>query len=83
MLPSGHIARIAVVPEWRERGVGSRLVEAFVRRARATGLSSVDLDSQVHAIGFYEKLGFTARGDVFLDAGIEHRNMFLPLPEHS
>jgi predicted GNAT family N-acyltransferase len=35
----------------------------------------VTLAAQLQAIGFYERLGYVARGDVFLDAGIEHRWM--------
>jgi predicted GNAT family N-acyltransferase len=31
----------------------------------------------MHAIPFYERLGYVARGPVFLDAGIEHRWMDL------
>jgi predicted GNAT family N-acyltransferase len=33
------------------------------------------LGAQSHATGFYEKLGFAAFGDEFLDAGIPHRHM--------
>lgn len=75
MQESGHIGRIAVRAEWRGRGIGARLVEEIVAAARRSGLSSVDLDSQVHAIGFYEKLGFTVRGEEFMEAGIPHQNM--------
>jgi predicted GNAT family N-acyltransferase len=35
--------------------------------------------AQLHALGFYEKLGFSAYGPVYLDAGIEHRDMILAL----
>jgi predicted GNAT family N-acyltransferase len=75
MQANGHIGRIAVLAEWRGRGIGARLVEEIVAAARAAGLSSVDLDSQVHAIGFYEKLGFAVHGEVFMEAGIPHQNM--------
>ena len=37
------------------------------------------LGAQTHAIGFYEKLGFTAFGPEYLDAGIPHRDMDRPL----
>ena len=47
--------------------------------AKEAELTRVDLDSQVQAIGFYETLGFAARGGTFMDAGIPHRNMVLPL----
>jgi predicted GNAT family N-acyltransferase len=75
MRGDGHIGRVAVVADWRGRGVGARLVEVIAREARESGLASVDLDSQTRAVAFYEKLGFEARGDVFLEAGIPHRSM--------
>lgn len=75
MQESGHIGRIAVLRDWRQKGVGARLVETMVGCAREAGLASVDLDSQGHAVGFYERLGFEARGDVFMEAGIPHHNM--------
>ena len=71
----GHIGRIAVVLEWRKRGIGSGLLNALTEMARREGLESVDLDAQVHAIGFYEKHGFKRRGGAFMDAGLEHFNM--------
>ncbi len=81
MQECGHIGRIAVLRPWRKRGVGSRLLTALIQIAREAGLETVDLDSQLHAIGFYEKHGFRARGDSFLDAGIPHRNMLSSLDE--
>ena len=39
------------------------------------GLEELELNSQVHAVPFYEKLGYQAYGEIFLDAGIEHRHM--------
>ncbi len=81
MHANGHIGRIAVLEVWRKHGIGARLVEALVEAAREAGLASVDLDSQVHAIGFYEKLGFETRGDVFMEAGIPHQNMLRSLAD--
>ena len=75
MLPDGHLGRIAVLKDCRGRGVGARLVEAMIAQARAAGLRAVDLDAQVDAVGFYVKLGFAPRGEVFLEAGIRHQNM--------
>lgn len=79
MQTDGHIGRIAVLRPSRARGVGSCLVHALLARARRDGLAKVDLDSQVHAIGFYEKLGFVVRSEIFMDAGIPHRNMVMEL----
>jgi len=79
MQEEGHIGRIAVVEAWRHKGVGARLVDSLLELARELRLETVDLDSQVHAIGFYEKQGFAVRSDIFMDAGIPHRNMVLAL----
>ena len=72
---NGHIGRVAVLAEERGRGYGSSLMEALHTLARERGLAGITLASQLHAIGFYEKLGYVAKGGVFLEAGIEHRWM--------
>ena len=43
------------------------------------GVESVKLGAQTHALSFYEKLGFTAYGPIYDDAGIPHRDMMLDL----
>jgi predicted GNAT family N-acyltransferase len=72
--------RIAVLEEARGLGLGRALVESIERHARQAGLESVRLDAQVQAAGFYEKLGYLAEGEVFIEAGIDHRRMTKPLP---
>lgn len=75
LLPDGHIGRMAVASQWRGHGIGSRLVEAIIRTARNRGLDELVLAAQLHAIPFYENLGFEASGPVFDDAGLAHRWM--------
>ncbi len=72
MLPDGHVGRIAVHKQWRGRGVGTRLVEHLTKVARERGIAEIHLHSQVQAAEFYSRLGFEARGDRFMEAGIEH-----------
>ncbi len=72
MLPDGHVGRIAVYKEWRGQGVGTRLTEYLTEVARDRGLVDIHLHSQVQAAEFYSRLGFEARGDTFMEAGIEH-----------
>lgn len=79
LLPDGQIGRMAVLPEWRSRGVGSALLEKIIETARSRGLKQVKLDAQDHAVGFYEQHGFSVEGEEFLDAGIPHRRMTMIL----
>jgi predicted GNAT family N-acyltransferase len=74
-----HIGRVAVLAEHRRHGLGRTVMLALRDLARERNATSITLAAQLHAVGFYERLGYTARGDVFLDAGIEHRWMDLPL----
>ncbi len=71
----GKVGRVAVLREYRGLGLGLRLMEFIEATARAQGFQTLVLDAQCYAIAFYEKLGYVAEGDVFLDAGIEHRFM--------
>lgn len=75
LLPDGHIGRVAVVKPWRGRGVGRALMVEILRQAERMGHGEVELAAQIQALPFYEGLGFTAFGEVFMDAGIPHRNM--------
>ncbi|QTF93939.1 GNAT family N-acetyltransferase, partial [Halomonas sp. BM-2019] len=79
LLPDAHIGRVAVLPEARGLGIGVALMRAAIEAARRQGHDAVELAAQTHALAFYENLGFSAYGEVFLDAGIPHRNMRLPL----
>lgn len=72
-----HIGRVAVLPEHRGKHFGVAVMEALHAEARARGYTGVTLSAQLHAVGFYEALGYVARGPVYLDAGIEHRAMDL------
>lgn len=72
LLPDGKIGRMAVVKEWRGKGVGAAILELLMNEARDRGHAQVKLAAQTHAIPFYEKFGFEAYGDEFPDAGIPH-----------
>ncbi|WP_404413541.1 GNAT family N-acetyltransferase [Vreelandella aquamarina] len=79
LLPDGHIGRVAVLKEQRGLGVGVALMQAAIDAARQQDHARVVLSAQLHALAFYEHLGFVAYGDTFLDAGIPHREMVLTL----
>lgn len=73
------IGRVAVLKEYRGRGIGQALMQAVFKTTRELDFTSLMLDSQVSVIPFYEALGFVAEGGVFDDAGIPHRRMYLTL----
>ena len=77
LLPDGHIGRMAVLSEWRRRGVGSALARALMVRALQAGCESVQLNAQRRAQAFYERLGFVPVGPEFQEAGIAHVRMTL------
>jgi predicted GNAT family N-acyltransferase len=72
---NAHIGRIAVLPEHRRHGFGRAVVLALQDEARHRGYRGITIAAQVQAMPFYESLGYSACGDVFLDARIEHRMM--------
>lgn len=74
------IQRVAVLSELRGQGLGAVLMRGILDELRADPeLVEAVLDSQVAAIAFYERLGFVAEGEEFLDAGLWHRRMRLAL----
>jgi len=77
MLYNGHIGRMAVLPEFRNKGVGSALLTALLKLAREQGIHEVFLHAQTNAVAFYQKHGFTITSDEFMDAGIPHVTMRL------
>ena len=72
LLPDGHIGRMAVLRDWRGRGVGGAILVALVERAAARGMRRLVLNAQTHAVSFYARHGFTAFGDEFMEADIPH-----------
>jgi predicted GNAT family N-acyltransferase len=79
LLPDGHIGRMAVLRDWRGRGVGATLLATLVDLARTRGHTAALLHAQTHALDFYAKHGFVPVGDVFTEAGLPHQTMRLAL----
>jgi predicted GNAT family N-acyltransferase len=80
-LDSRHaqIGRMAVLSTFRNRGIGKAILSHLIALAKAEGVLTLMLHSQVSAIPFYAKLGFITEGAIYDEAGIPHRNMILSL----
>lgn len=74
----GNIGRMAVNKQYRQFGIGSSMLRFLISYARDNlDVSVLFLNSQLHAIPFYEKYHFKCYGESFIDAGIEHIHMRL------
>jgi predicted GNAT family N-acyltransferase len=79
LLRDGSVGRMAVLKDWRGKGIGSALVHLLLWEARDRQIKQIGLNAQTHAVGFYLKFGFQTVGEEFLDAAIPHVRMILRL----
>lgn len=73
------IGRMAVLKNYRGRGLGAALLREAVAICKKQGSKSVYLSAQTHAIEFYRKAGFEQISDEYCDVDITHVDMQLDL----
>lgn len=71
----GKIERVCVLKSYRKKGVGKLIINTIEEYAKKQKINYLYLNAQVTSIAFYQKLGFQERGEIFLDANIEHKMM--------
>lgn len=81
--PDGQIGRMAVLPDYRNQGIGTELLKLIVQNAVDKKLTQLYLHAQVAAISFYQKQGFITQGEIFYEADIAHRKMRIALKQSS
>jgi predicted GNAT family N-acyltransferase len=69
------IGRVAIISSKRGLGLGKALIGAIEKAPELNGVDNFVLETQTHALQFYERMGYQAYGEEFLDAGIPHRHM--------
>lgn len=70
------IGRVAVTMAHRGTGLGAKIMRALMEDSKKRGFTSAELESQVYAIPFYERLGFVVEGPEYDDgSGIMHKVM--------
>ncbi|WP_151708245.1 GNAT family N-acetyltransferase [Acinetobacter junii] len=77
LLQNNSVGRVAVLKAYRGQGIGRMIMLEIVRQAHQQDRKFLHLSSQVHAISFYEKLGFSIQGDAYDECGIPHIKMQL------
>lgn len=75
LLETGQIGRMAVLPDWRHKGIGQQLLKTTLETAKAQGIKSAFLHAQAQAASFYLPFGFEVQGESFMEAGILHLEM--------
>lgn len=75
----GQIGRMAVLPDYRNNGVGSALLQFILNNIDTTNFKQIYLHAQTTAIKFYQRQGFKSDGDIFYEANIPHRKMLKKL----
>jgi predicted GNAT family N-acyltransferase len=80
--PTDHgvkLERFAVLPDFRNQGVGEALVHRVLAdvRAEAPDAAQVYMHAQLRAIPLYERTGFRKVGEMFEECDIQHYQMVL------
>lgn len=71
----GKIERVSVIKEFRSLGIGSKIMEIIINKARTLDTNEIYLHSQEDSIRFYENIGFKTVGNYFFEAEIKHIKM--------
>jgi len=69
------VGRIAVIKEWRMKDLGRTVMNALEKHAGQLGARAIELSAQWSAVGFYEKLGYSKIGDIYMDQFCPHIKM--------
>ena len=73
------IGRIAVLKEYRNKGIGREIVNSAISYIKELKAKKIYIYSQLHAVGFYEKLGFIVESDIFYEEDHPHKKVYLDL----
>lgn len=72
---TARIGRMAAAASVRGQGHGAAVLAELHRQAVAGGATRAELHAQLPARRFYEREGYSAVGDVYEEAGIQHVTM--------
>ena len=68
--------QVAVSPQAQSKGVGTFLVRESEKFAAIKGFEKIELHARDTAIEFYKKSGYTPKGEIFKEVGIDHIFMY-------
>ena len=65
-----RMMQVAVDTKYQGEGIGRELVKYAEKRAKEAGYHRLIMHAMLSVVGFYEKLGYHAEGDIFDEQGI-------------
>lgn len=76
-----RLGRIVVEPSYRCQGLGRNLVKQLLASSKALfpQLNQIEIAAQTSLLDFYRSFGFKISSEPYLDGGIWHITMHLPL----
>ena len=75
LCPNGRIGRIAVLMNYRGRGIGTEVLGKLVDIAEKIGIPSLSLNVETDLSPFYDQQKFHADGPVYMKQGVPHQRM--------
>jgi len=74
---TNRIGRIAVLKEYRGKGLGDLLIRLLLYKTFEAGAEEIVISAQCYIADVYRKFGFAATGDEYMEANIPHVTMHL------
>jgi GNAT superfamily N-acetyltransferase len=71
-----RLRQMAVAPHLQGRGIGAGVLRFAEAWAREHNVTRIELHARVTAVGFYERLGYAAKGEIFDEVTVPHRAMW-------
>ncbi len=74
-----RMLQVAVDAKYQGCGVGKKLVNAAMKRAKKAGYQQMYMNAMLSVVDYYEKMGFVKDGDIFEDKGVTFLRMSISL----
>lgn len=68
----GKLRQMAVAEQRQGQNLGTQLIAEVERTLAGRGFHRIQCSARYSALGFYEKLNYTATGDCYLEQGVNH-----------
>ncbi|TQV84439.1 GNAT family N-acetyltransferase [Aliikangiella coralliicola] len=75
LCPNGRIGRIAVLMNYRGKGIGTMVLAKLIKIAEKSSIPSLSLNVETDLSPFYDQQKFYADGPVYMKQGVPHQRM--------